>query len=51
MITAYWYIGKQLLQYLSEKLMEEFGKGFNVRNYGDNVWSMMRKVRKEYYHV
>ena len=67
MVTAYWNIGKQiyeacgeseraeygkqLLQYLSEKLMEEFGKGFNVRNYGDNVWSMMRKVRKEYYHV
>ena len=22
-----------------------------VSNYGDNVWSMMRKVRKEYYHV
>lgn len=48
MVTAYWEIGKQiyeacgeneraaygkqLLQYLSEKLTGEFGKGFNVRN-------------------
>ena len=24
--------GKQLLQYLADKLMEEFGKGFTVRN-------------------
>lgn len=48
MVTAYWEIGKQiyeacgeneraaygkqLLQYLSEKLTAEFGKGFNVRN-------------------
>ncbi len=53
MVTAYWYIGKQiyeacgeseraeygkqLLRYLSEKLMEEFGKGFNVRNLQMNV--------------
>jgi len=48
MVTAYWSIGKriyeacgendraaygkQLLQYLSEKLTDEFGKGFDVRN-------------------
>jgi len=48
MVSAYWNIGKQifeacgendraeygkqLLQYLSEKLTEEFGKGFNERN-------------------
>jgi hypothetical protein len=53
MVTAYWNIGKQiyeacgeseraeygkqLLRYLSEKLMEEFGKGFNVRNLQMNV--------------
>ena len=48
MVTAYWNIGKQiyeacgeseraeygkqLLQYLADKLTEEFGKGFTVRN-------------------
>lgn len=48
MVTAYWEIGKQiyeacgeneraaygkqLMEYLSEKLTTEFGKGFNVRN-------------------
>ena len=48
MVTAYWNIGKQiykacgeseraeygkqLLQYLADKLMAEFGKGFNVRS-------------------
>lgn len=48
MVTAYWNIGKliyeesgennraeygkQLLQYLSEKLTAEFGKGYNERN-------------------
>lgn len=48
MVTAYWNIGKQiyeacgendraaygkqLLQFLSDKLTAEFGKGFNVRN-------------------
>ena len=48
MVTAYWNIGKQiyeacgendratygkqLLRYLSEKLTEEFGKGFDERN-------------------
>lgn len=48
MVSAYWNIGKQiyeacgeneraaygkqLLQYLSEKLTKEFGKGFNERN-------------------
>lgn len=54
MVIAYWEIGeqiyiacgendraaygKQLLQYLSEKLVKEFGKGFSVRNL-----QMMRK--------
>ena len=54
MVTAYWNIGKQiydacgeneraeygknLLQFLSEKLTAEFGKGFNIRNL-----QMMRK--------
>ena len=48
MVTAYWKIGKsifeacgendraaygkQVLQYISERLTEEFGKGFNLRN-------------------
>ena len=48
MVTAYWNIGKQiyeacgkneraeygrqLLQFLSDKLTAEFGKGFNIRN-------------------
>ena len=48
MVTAYWNIGKaiyevcgendraaygkQVLQYISDKMTEEFGKGFNVRN-------------------
>ena len=31
--------GKQLLQYLSERLTSEFGKGFNIRNL-----QMMRKI-------
>ena len=31
--------GKQLLQYLSERLTAEFGKGFNIRNL-----QMMQKV-------
>ena len=48
MVTAYWNIGKQiyeacgeseraeygkqLLQYLADKLTKEFGKGFTIRN-------------------
>ena len=48
MVTAYWKIGKsifeacgendraaygkQVLKYISERLTEEFGKGFNLRN-------------------
>lgn len=54
MVTAYWEIGeqiylacgeneratygKQLLQYISQKMMAEFGKGYTVRNL-----QMMRK--------
>ena len=52
MVNAYWEIGeqiyhacgeneraaygKQLLQYISEKLTAEFGKGFELMNEGDN---------------